>query len=178
MYREWDSNSANQPKSEGFRRRNGRESEGAWQDEDLYLHAERTRDENIWKRERVEERMSRHAHKIDNHKSDRYREWDSNSANQPKSEGFRRRNGRESEGAWQDEDLYLHAERTRDENIWKRERVEERMSRHAHKIPFGYGALIFIPSWSFVKCRHKYAVSSLMDTAYRMSELVSSYFFI
>ncbi|GJU16654.1 hypothetical protein Tco_1144620 [Tanacetum coccineum] len=27
-------------------------------------------------------------------------------------------------------------------------------------------------------CRHKYAVSSLMDTAYRMSESVSSYFFV
>ncbi|GKD25882.1 hypothetical protein Tco_1232096, partial [Tanacetum coccineum] len=30
--------------------------------------------------------------------------------------------------------------------------------------------LILFPSWSFVKCRHRYAVSSLMDTAYWMSE--------
>ncbi|GKB68719.1 homogeneously-staining region [Tanacetum coccineum] len=37
----------------------------------------------------------------------------------------------------------------------------------------GYGVLNFIPSWSFVKCR--YVVSSLMDTAYRMSDSVSSY---
>ncbi|GJX34997.1 hypothetical protein Tco_0246554 [Tanacetum coccineum] len=34
----------------------------------------------------------------------------------------------------------------------------------------GYGVLILFPSWSFVKCRHRYAVSSLMDTAYWMSE--------
>ncbi|GJX78110.1 hypothetical protein Tco_0324921 [Tanacetum coccineum] len=33
-----------------------------------------------------------------------------------------------------------------------------------------YGALDLVPSWSFVKCRHRYVVSSLMDTAYRMSE--------
>ncbi|GKA05612.1 hypothetical protein Tco_0684732, partial [Tanacetum coccineum] len=33
---------------------------------------------------------------------------------------------------------------------------------------------MFIPSWSFVKCRHIYAVSSLMDTAYRMSDQYSS----
>ncbi|GKF95897.1 hypothetical protein Tco_0288632, partial [Tanacetum coccineum] len=74
------------------------------------------------------------ARSRNHHKSDKHREWDSNSAYHPKSEGFRRRSGRESEGAWQDEDLYLHAERTREENIWKRERVEERMSRHAHKV--------------------------------------------
>ncbi|GJW18173.1 FIP1[V]-like protein isoform X1 [Tanacetum coccineum] len=74
------------------------------------------------------------ARSRNHHKSDRHREWDSNSAYHPKSKGFRRRNGRESEGAWQDEDLYLHAERTRDENIWKRERVEEMMSRHPHKV--------------------------------------------
>nr|GEV30688.1 hypothetical protein [Tanacetum cinerariifolium] len=74
------------------------------------------------------------ARSRNHHKSDRHREWDSNSAYHPKSEGFRRRNGRESEGAWQDEDLYLHAERTRDENIWKCERVKERMSKHAHKV--------------------------------------------
>ncbi|GKB02063.1 hypothetical protein Tco_0830107 [Tanacetum coccineum] len=35
--------------------------------------------------------------------------------------------------------------------------------------PPGYGILVFIPSWSFVKYRHRYAVSSLMDTAYRMT---------
>ncbi|GJS82011.1 zf-CCHC domain-containing protein [Tanacetum coccineum] len=34
----------------------------------------------------------------------------------------------------------------------------------------GYGVLILFPSWSFVKCRHRYAVSSLMDTAYWLSE--------
>nr|GEW54089.1 hypothetical protein [Tanacetum cinerariifolium] len=27
-----------------------------------------------------------------------------------------------------------------------------------------------VPSWSFVKCRHRYAVSSLVDMTYRMSE--------
>ncbi|PWA51288.1 Pre-mRNA polyadenylation factor Fip1 [Artemisia annua] len=74
------------------------------------------------------------ARSRNHHKSDRHREWDSNSAYHPKSEGFRRRNGRESEGAWKDEDLYLHAERTRDGNIWKRERAEEMMSRHPHKV--------------------------------------------
>ncbi|GKA02714.1 reverse transcriptase domain-containing protein [Tanacetum coccineum] len=31
----------------------------------------------------------------------------------------------------------------------------------------GYGVLLFNSSWFLVKCRHKYAVSSLMDTAYR-----------
>ncbi|GJT42431.1 hypothetical protein Tco_0951146 [Tanacetum coccineum] len=38
----------------------------------------------------------------------------------------------------------------------------------------GYGILVFsrydvldlVPLWSLVKCRHRYAVSSLMDTAY------------
>ncbi|GJW52752.1 disease resistance CC-NBS-LRR class family protein [Tanacetum coccineum] len=35
----------------------------------------------------------------------------------------------------------------------------------------GYGVLVFVPSWSFVKCKHRYAISSLMDTAYRMSEV-------
>ncbi|GJV20623.1 ribonuclease H-like domain-containing protein [Tanacetum coccineum] len=34
----------------------------------------------------------------------------------------------------------------------------------------GYDVLIIIPLWCLVKCRHRYAVSSLMDTAYRMSE--------
>ncbi|GJS01505.1 hypothetical protein Tco_0318013 [Tanacetum coccineum] len=34
----------------------------------------------------------------------------------------------------------------------------------------GYGVLVFESSWFLVKCRHRYAVSSLMDTAYRMSE--------
>ncbi|GJT45551.1 hypothetical protein Tco_0954266 [Tanacetum coccineum] len=42
----------------------------------------------------------------------------------------------------------------------------------------GYGVLDFVSSWKFVKCRHIYTVSSLMDTAYRMSESVSSYFFV
>nr|GFA16037.1 hypothetical protein [Tanacetum cinerariifolium] len=32
----------------------------------------------------------------------------------------------------------------------------------------GYGVLNLVPLWSLVKCRHKYAVSSLMDMAYRM----------
>ncbi|GJS15363.1 xylulose kinase-1 [Tanacetum coccineum] len=32
----------------------------------------------------------------------------------------------------------------------------------------GYGVLNLVPSWSLVKCRHRYAVSSLMDTACRM----------
>ncbi|GKA01604.1 hypothetical protein Tco_0674269 [Tanacetum coccineum] len=40
----------------------------------------------------------------------------------------------------------------------------------SYQIFFGYDVLIIIPSWSLVKCRHIYAVSSLMDTAYRMSE--------
>ncbi|GJU37741.1 hypothetical protein Tco_1186095 [Tanacetum coccineum] len=35
-----------------------------------------------------------------------------------------------------------------------------------------YGVLDLVPSWSSAKCRHKYAVSSLMDTAYRMLESV------
>ncbi|GJY51606.1 transposon TX1 [Tanacetum coccineum] len=35
----------------------------------------------------------------------------------------------------------------------------------------GYDVLIFVPSWFLVKCRHRYAISSLMDTAYRMSEV-------
>nr|GEZ54170.1 hypothetical protein [Tanacetum cinerariifolium] len=34
----------------------------------------------------------------------------------------------------------------------------------------GYGVLDFVSSWFLVKCRHIYAVSSLMDTAYRMLE--------
>ncbi|GJU68239.1 hypothetical protein Tco_1254498, partial [Tanacetum coccineum] len=34
----------------------------------------------------------------------------------------------------------------------------------------GYGILVFESSWFLVKCKHRYAVSSLMDTAYRMSE--------
>ncbi|GKB36824.1 hypothetical protein Tco_0881766 [Tanacetum coccineum] len=34
----------------------------------------------------------------------------------------------------------------------------------------GYGVLDFVSSWFLVKCRHRYVVSSLMDTAYRMSE--------
>ncbi|GKA74594.1 hypothetical protein Tco_0780896, partial [Tanacetum coccineum] len=42
----------------------------------------------------------------------------------------------------------------------------------------GYGVSDFISSWFLVKCRHIYAVSSLMDTAYRMSESVSSNVFV
>ncbi|GKA64073.1 hypothetical protein Tco_0763679 [Tanacetum coccineum] len=34
----------------------------------------------------------------------------------------------------------------------------------------GYGVLILFPLWSFGECRHRYAVSSLMDTAYWLSE--------
>ncbi|GJS63413.1 hypothetical protein Tco_0677977 [Tanacetum coccineum] len=34
----------------------------------------------------------------------------------------------------------------------------------------GYGVLDFVSSWFLVKCRHRYVVSSLMDTTYRMSE--------
>ncbi|GJU99332.1 hypothetical protein Tco_1328603 [Tanacetum coccineum] len=30
----------------------------------------------------------------------------------------------------------------------------------------GYGVLSLFPLWSFGECRHRYAVSSLMDTAY------------
>ncbi|GKF04343.1 hypothetical protein Tco_0035011, partial [Tanacetum coccineum] len=37
-------------------------------------------------------------------------------------------------------------------------------------ISSGYGVLVFVPSLSFVKYRHRYAISSLMDTAYRVSE--------
>ncbi|GJT77842.1 hypothetical protein Tco_1044567 [Tanacetum coccineum] len=44
--------------------------------------------------------------------------------------------------------------------------------------PSGYGVLIMNPLGSFVKCRHKYAVSSLMDMAYRMSESVSLNVFV
>ncbi|GKF49161.1 hypothetical protein Tco_0142412, partial [Tanacetum coccineum] len=36
----------------------------------------------------------------------------------------------------------------------------------------GYGVLILFPLWSLVKSRHGYAVSSLMDMAYWMSESV------
>ncbi|GJZ31244.1 hypothetical protein Tco_0576291, partial [Tanacetum coccineum] len=36
-------------------------------------------------------------------------------------------------------------------------------------ISIGYGVLDFVSSWFLVKRRHRYAVSSLMDTAYRMS---------
>ncbi|GKB69187.1 hypothetical protein Tco_0930599 [Tanacetum coccineum] len=31
---------------------------------------------------------------------------------------------------------------------------------------FGYSILDLVPSWSLVKCRHKYVISSLMDTTY------------
>ncbi|GJY98906.1 putative reverse transcriptase domain-containing protein [Tanacetum coccineum] len=34
----------------------------------------------------------------------------------------------------------------------------------------GYGVLILFPLWSFGECRHRYAISSLMDTAYWLSE--------
>nr|GEV70073.1 hypothetical protein [Tanacetum cinerariifolium] len=34
----------------------------------------------------------------------------------------------------------------------------------------GYGVLILFPSWSFGECRPRYAISSLMDMAYWMSE--------
>ncbi|GJT23896.1 ABC transporter C family member 8-like protein isoform X1 [Tanacetum coccineum] len=34
----------------------------------------------------------------------------------------------------------------------------------------GYGVLILFPLWSFGECRHRYAVSSLMDAAYWLSE--------
>ncbi|GJR31553.1 hypothetical protein Tco_1107785 [Tanacetum coccineum] len=34
----------------------------------------------------------------------------------------------------------------------------------------GYGVLLFNSSWFLVKCKHKYAVPSLMDMAYRLSE--------
>ncbi|GJZ59835.1 hypothetical protein Tco_0615651, partial [Tanacetum coccineum] len=37
-------------------------------------------------------------------------------------------------------------------------------------LSFGYGVLVLIPSWSLVKYRHRYAVSSLMDTAYCLLE--------
>ncbi|GKA29202.1 putative reverse transcriptase domain-containing protein [Tanacetum coccineum] len=35
----------------------------------------------------------------------------------------------------------------------------------------GYGVLVLFPLWSFGECRHRYAVSFLMDTAYWLSEL-------
>ncbi|GKG31623.1 hypothetical protein Tco_0426573, partial [Tanacetum coccineum] len=35
-----------------------------------------------------------------------------------------------------------------------------------------YGILHLVPSWSSVKGRHIYAVSSMMDTAYWLSESV------
>nr|GEX26326.1 hypothetical protein [Tanacetum cinerariifolium] len=38
----------------------------------------------------------------------------------------------------------------------------------------GYDVLDFVSSWFLVKCRHIYAVSSLLDTAYGMSERVYS----
>ncbi|GJV48670.1 reverse transcriptase domain-containing protein [Tanacetum coccineum] len=34
----------------------------------------------------------------------------------------------------------------------------------------GYGVLILFPLWSFGECRHRYTVSSVMDTAYWLSE--------
>nr|GEY41089.1 hypothetical protein [Tanacetum cinerariifolium] len=34
----------------------------------------------------------------------------------------------------------------------------------------GYGVLLFNSSWFLVKCRNGYAISSMMDTAYRLSE--------
>ncbi|GKC55931.1 hypothetical protein Tco_1083529 [Tanacetum coccineum] len=40
----------------------------------------------------------------------------------------------------------------------------------------GYGVLNLVPSWSLVKCRHIYAVSSLMNMEYRISEPVSFIF--
>ncbi|GJS37268.1 hypothetical protein Tco_0535650 [Tanacetum coccineum] len=40
----------------------------------------------------------------------------------------------------------------------------------------GYGVLVLFPSWSLVKCRHRYVVSSLMDTAYWLSEFQISSF--
>ncbi|GJX52354.1 retrovirus-related pol polyprotein from transposon TNT 1-94 [Tanacetum coccineum] len=56
-----------------------------------------------------------------------------------------------------------------------------RMSRidilWGHKSP-RYGVLDFVSSWFLVKCRHRYAISSLMDTAYRMSEQYSSNVFV
>ncbi|GJR61028.1 hypothetical protein Tco_1503190 [Tanacetum coccineum] len=44
--------------------------------------------------------------------------------------------------------------------------------------PSGYGVLILNLRSIVVKCRHRYVVSSLMDTAYRMSESVSSNVFV
>ncbi|KAI3771849.1 hypothetical protein L6452_03020 [Arctium lappa] len=60
------------------------------------------------------------------------KKWDSNSTYHSKSENFYRHKGRESEGAWQDEDL--HVGWTRAENIRKRDRLEEMAPRQRHKI--------------------------------------------
>ncbi|GKE74432.1 hypothetical protein Tco_1536473, partial [Tanacetum coccineum] len=43
-------------------------------------------------------------------------------------------------------------------------------SRNALEHFISNNILILIPLWSLVKCKHRYVVSSLMDTAYRMSE--------
>ncbi|GJR51874.1 ribonuclease H-like domain-containing protein [Tanacetum coccineum] len=39
----------------------------------------------------------------------------------------------------------------------------------------GYGVYIFNSAWFPVKCRHKYALSSLLDTTYRLSEQIKSF---
>ncbi|GJX24784.1 hypothetical protein Tco_0231080 [Tanacetum coccineum] len=44
------------------------------------------------------------------------------------------------------------------------------MAQVSSEMSPGYGVLDFVPSWFLMKCWHIYAVSSLMDTAYRMSE--------
>ncbi|GJY35545.1 hypothetical protein Tco_0420923 [Tanacetum coccineum] len=41
----------------------------------------------------------------------------------------------------------------------------------------GYGVLILFPSWSLVKSRHGYAVSSLMDTAYWINDAIKATLF-
>ncbi|GKE60447.1 hypothetical protein Tco_1510814, partial [Tanacetum coccineum] len=42
----------------------------------------------------------------------------------------------------------------------------------------GYGVLVIMSLWFLVKCRHEYAVSSLMDMAYKMPESISSNVFV
>ncbi|GJX07353.1 hypothetical protein Tco_0195285 [Tanacetum coccineum] len=52
----------------------------------------------------------------------------------------------------------------------------QQLKSNAYEDSSGYDVLNLVPSWSLVKCRHRYAVSSLMDTTYRMSEPFSFIF--
>ncbi|XP_024965498.1 FIP1[V]-like protein isoform X1 [Cynara cardunculus var. scolymus] len=89
---------------------------------------------SIRSRDRDERQESDRHRKAMERMEDPYsrKKWDSNSTYHSKSEKIYRQKGRESEGAWQDEDL--HVGWTRAENIRKRDRLEELASRQRHKI--------------------------------------------